>query len=70
MPKRRGAHRTGSFADEGGCPLGTWLTRQRHLHTTGALDTARTAALQRLDIIWNPCAWASGSTTPAAAETA
>ncbi|MGW1496824.1 helicase associated domain-containing protein, partial [Streptomyces sp. NPDC002402] len=54
MPKRRGAHRTGSFEDEGGCQLGTWLTWQRHLHTTGALDTARTAALQRLDIIWNP----------------
>ncbi|MFF7205324.1 Helicase associated domain protein [Streptomyces sp. NPDC008141] len=40
--------------DEAGYPLGRWLTWQRHLHTTGALDTARTTALERLGIIWNP----------------
>ncbi|MFJ8864040.1 Helicase associated domain protein [Streptomyces sp. NPDC102451] len=40
--------------DPDGYPLGRWLTWQRHLHTTGALDPARTHALERLDIIWNP----------------
>ncbi|MFE2091580.1 helicase associated domain-containing protein [Streptomyces sp. NPDC059460] len=34
--------------------MGRWLTWQRHLHTTGTLDPARTQALERLDIIWNP----------------
>ncbi|MFJ2116055.1 Helicase associated domain protein [Streptomyces sp. NPDC087850] len=40
--------------DPDGYPLGRWLTWQRHLHTTGALDPARTTALERLGIIWNP----------------
>ncbi|MGV9625465.1 Helicase associated domain protein [Streptomyces sp. NPDC003487] len=40
--------------DPTGYPLGRWLTWQRHLHTTGALDAARTQALERLGIIWNP----------------
>ncbi|WP_208604879.1 helicase associated domain-containing protein, partial [Streptomyces mutomycini] len=40
--------------DPDGYPLGRWLTWQRHLHTTGALDPARTHALERLGIIWNP----------------
>ncbi|MFJ8078887.1 Helicase associated domain protein [Streptomyces sp. NPDC096176] len=43
-----------TYEDETGYSLGRWLTWQRHLHTTGALDTARTTALERLDIIWNP----------------
>ncbi|WP_432177149.1 Helicase associated domain protein [Streptomyces sp. Tue6028] len=40
--------------DTNGYPLGRWLTWQRHLHTTGALDAARAHALERLDIIWDP----------------
>ncbi|MFJ8955271.1 Helicase associated domain protein [Streptomyces sp. NPDC102381] len=40
--------------DPHGYPLGRWLAWQRHLHTTGALDPARTRALDRLGIIWNP----------------
>ncbi|MGW8569775.1 Helicase associated domain protein [Streptomyces niveus] len=40
--------------DNDGYPLGRWLTWQRHLHTTGALDPAKTSALDRLGIIWNP----------------
>ncbi|MET7765705.1 Helicase associated domain protein [Streptomyces sp. NPDC005393] len=43
-----------TFEDDARYPLGTWLTWQRHLHTTGALDPARTAALERLGIIWDP----------------
>ncbi|MGW0702273.1 Helicase associated domain protein [Streptomyces sp. NPDC002867] len=43
-----------AFEDPAGYPLGRWLTWQRHLHTTGALDAARTHALERLDIIWDP----------------
>ncbi|MFD4231354.1 Helicase associated domain protein [Streptomyces sp. NPDC058545] len=43
-----------TYEDPTGYPLGRWLTWQRHLHTTGALDTARTAALERLNIVWNP----------------
>jgi superfamily II DNA or RNA helicase len=43
-----------AYEDDTGCPLGRWLTWQRHLHTTGALDPARTAALEHLDIIWDP----------------
>lgn len=42
------------YEDAHGYPLGRWLAWQRHLNTTGALDTARTHALDRLDIIWNP----------------
>lgn len=42
------------FEDPTGYPLGRWLTWQRHLHTTGALDAARTGALERLGILWNP----------------
>ncbi|MEV5427599.1 DEAD/DEAH box helicase [Streptomyces sp. DH1] len=40
--------------DTTGYPLGRWLTWQRHLHTTGALDPARTQALEHLGIIWDP----------------
>ncbi|MFJ2162856.1 Helicase associated domain protein [Streptomyces sp. NPDC087856] len=40
--------------DTTGYSLGRWLTWQRHLHTTGALDTARAQALERLGIIWDP----------------
>lgn len=43
-----------TYEDATGYPLGRWLTWQRHLHTTGALDEARTHALERLGIIWNP----------------
>ncbi|WP_406733618.1 helicase associated domain-containing protein [Streptomyces sp. NBC_01794] len=60
-----------AFEDEGGYPLDTWLTWQRHLHTTGALDQTRTAALERLDIIWNPRqqAWDRGLAHAAAFAT-
>ncbi|WP_189308404.1 helicase associated domain-containing protein, partial [Streptomyces albospinus] len=43
-----------TFRDDTDHPLGTWLTWQRHLHTTDALDAARTQALERLGIIWRP----------------
>ncbi|MFB6641549.1 Helicase associated domain protein [Streptomyces chartreusis] len=43
-----------TYEDTTGYPLGRWLTWQRHLHTTGALDAARTHALERLSIIWDP----------------
>ncbi|MGQ4375000.1 Helicase associated domain protein [Streptomyces sp. SAS_267] len=43
-----------TYEDATGYPLGRWLTWQRHLHTTGALDEARTRALERLGIIWDP----------------
>ncbi|MEI5011681.1 Helicase associated domain protein [Streptomyces sp. PmtA] len=43
-----------TYEDDTGYPLGRWLTWQRHLHTTGALDAARTTALERLNIIWDP----------------
>ncbi|MFJ1618441.1 Helicase associated domain protein [Streptomyces sp. NPDC088251] len=43
-----------AYEDSTGYPLGRWLTWQRHLHTTGALDPARTTALEHLDIVWNP----------------
>jgi superfamily II DNA or RNA helicase len=43
-----------TFEDPTGYPLGRWLTWQRHLHTTGALDAARTQALERLDVVWDP----------------
>ncbi|MER7568353.1 Helicase associated domain protein [Streptomyces sp. NPDC097941] len=43
-----------TYEDTTGYPLGRWLTWQRHLHTTGTLDTARTQALERLGIIWDP----------------
>jgi superfamily II DNA or RNA helicase len=43
-----------TYEDPTGYPLGRWLTWQRHLHNTGALDPARTTALERLNIIWNP----------------
>ena len=43
-----------TYEDPTGYPLGRWLSWQRHLHTTGALDAARTAALERLGIIWDP----------------
>jgi superfamily II DNA or RNA helicase len=43
-----------TYEDTTGYPLGRWLTWQRHLHTTGALDAARTQALERLGIIWDP----------------
>ncbi|MGW4022106.1 Helicase associated domain protein [Streptomyces sp. NPDC005009] len=43
-----------TYEDATGYPLGRWLTWQRHLHTTGALDPARTQALERLGIIWDP----------------
>ncbi|MFI8991566.1 Helicase associated domain protein [Streptomyces antimycoticus] len=43
-----------TYEDSVGYPLGRWLTWQRHLHTTGALDEARTQALKRLGIIWDP----------------
>jgi len=43
-----------NYADTTGYPLGRWLTWQRHLHTSSTLDPARTTALERLGIIWNP----------------
>ncbi|WP_416972230.1 Helicase associated domain protein [Streptomyces sp. 4F14] len=43
-----------AYEDTTNYPLGRWLTWQRHLHTTGVLDPARTQALERLDIIWDP----------------
>ncbi|WDT59782.1 DEAD/DEAH box helicase [Streptomyces sp. G7(2002)] len=43
-----------AYEDDTNYPLGRWLTWQRHLHSTDALDTARTAALERLNIVWNP----------------
>ncbi|MFB7657848.1 MULTISPECIES: Helicase associated domain protein [unclassified Streptomyces] len=43
-----------TYQDPTGHPLGRWLTWQRHLHTTGALDPARAQALERLGIIWDP----------------
>ncbi|MFD0008939.1 Helicase associated domain protein [Streptomyces sp. NPDC127178] len=43
-----------TYEDTTGYPLGRWLTWQRHLHTTGALDAARANALERLGIIWDP----------------
>jgi hypothetical protein len=43
-----------TYEDPAGYPVGRWLAWQRHLHTTGALDTARTQALERLGIIWDP----------------
>jgi hypothetical protein len=42
------------YEDATGYPLGRWLTWQRHLHNTATLDTARTQALERLGIIWDP----------------
>ncbi|MEV5901297.1 Helicase associated domain protein [Streptomyces sp. NPDC052127] len=42
-----------AYEDTTGYPLGRWLTWQRHLHTTGALDPARGQALERLGIIWD-----------------
>ncbi|MFF1716565.1 Helicase associated domain protein [Streptomyces sp. NPDC058268] len=43
-----------TYKDTTGYPLGRWLTWQRHLHTTNALDPFRIRALERLGIIWNP----------------
>jgi len=43
-----------TYEDTTGYPLGRWLTWQRHLHTAGTLDAARTQALERLGIIWDP----------------
>ncbi|MGW6958761.1 Helicase associated domain protein [Streptomyces chartreusis] len=43
-----------TYEDTAGYPLGRWLTWQRHLRTTGSLDVARTHALERLGIIWDP----------------
>ncbi|WP_175411406.1 DEAD/DEAH box helicase [Streptomyces sp. TRM64462] len=43
-----------TYEDPTGYPLGRWLTWQRHLHATGALDAARASALERLGIIWDP----------------
>ncbi|WP_419669115.1 Helicase associated domain protein [Streptomyces sp. 2-1] len=43
-----------TYEDPSGYPLGRWLTWQRHLHTSGALDPARIHALERLGIIWDP----------------
>ncbi|WP_432590508.1 Helicase associated domain protein [Streptomyces sp. HD1123-B1] len=43
-----------TYEDSAGYPLGRWLTWQRHLYTTSALDAARTQALERLGIIWDP----------------
>ncbi|GAA4561168.1 DEAD/DEAH box helicase [Streptomyces collinus] len=43
-----------TYQDPADYPLGRWLTWQRHLHTAGALDPARTQALERLGIIWDP----------------
>ncbi|MFI0162111.1 Helicase associated domain protein [Streptomyces albidoflavus] len=43
-----------TYQDPADYPLGRWLTWQRHLHTTGTLDPARTQALERLGIIWDP----------------
>lgn len=43
-----------TYEDPTGYPLGRWLTWQRHLHTTGALDAVRTQSLERLGVIWDP----------------
>ncbi|MER5905140.1 Helicase associated domain protein [Streptomyces mirabilis] len=43
-----------TYEDPSDYPLGRWLTWQRHLHTSRALDQARTHALERLGIIWDP----------------
>ncbi|MFF2165473.1 Helicase associated domain protein [Streptomyces sp. NPDC058175] len=43
-----------NYEDPTGYPLGRWLAWQRHLHNIGVLDPARTQALERLGIIWNP----------------
>jgi superfamily II DNA or RNA helicase len=43
-----------TYTDPADYPLGRWLTWQRHLHTTAALDPARTTALERLGILWDP----------------
>ncbi|WND32811.1 Helicase associated domain protein (plasmid) [Streptomyces sp. BB1-1-1] len=43
-----------NYEDSTGYALGRWLTWQRHLHTAGSLDAARTQALERLGIIWDP----------------
>ncbi|RZD77663.1 DEAD/DEAH box helicase [Streptomyces albidoflavus] len=43
-----------TYQDPADYPLGRWLTWQRHLHTTGTLDPARTQALERLGIVWDP----------------
>ncbi|MGW0954780.1 Helicase associated domain protein [Streptomyces sp. NPDC001212] len=43
-----------TWEDTTGYPLGRWLSWQRHLYTTKALDEARTHALERLGIIWDP----------------
>ncbi|MFE5010056.1 Helicase associated domain protein [Streptomyces sp. NPDC056696] len=43
-----------TYEDATGYPLGRWLAWQRHLHNIGVLDPARTQALERLGIIWNP----------------
>lgn len=57
-----------AYEDTSGYPLGRWLTWQRHLHTTGALDPARTTALEHLGIIWEPHrqAWDRGHAHAAA----
>jgi superfamily II DNA or RNA helicase len=57
-----------TFEDTSGYPLGRWLTWQRHLHTTAALASARTTALDRLGIIWDPRrqAWDRGHAHAAA----
>ncbi|MEU9523243.1 Helicase associated domain protein [Streptomyces sp. NPDC048224] len=43
-----------TYEDSTGYPLGRWLTWQRHLHIAGTLDPARTQALERLGVIWDP----------------
>ncbi|MFI0901877.1 Helicase associated domain protein [Streptomyces sp. NPDC020983] len=57
-----------SYEDTDNYPLGRWLTWQRHLNTTGALAPARTTALERLGIVWDPRrqAWDRGQAHAAA----
>ncbi|MFD6548540.1 Helicase associated domain protein [Streptomyces sp. NPDC058398] len=43
-----------TYEDSTGYPLGRWLTWQRHLHTADALEAARSRALERLGVIWDP----------------
>jgi len=57
-----------NFEDTDRYPLGRWLTWQRRLHATGALDAARAAALERLGVVWDPRrqAWDRGHAHAAA----
>ena len=42
------------FVTEDGFPLGTWITVRRSRHSQGTLSPERVAALDALDMIWEP----------------